>query len=252
MKHLLSVFFLAFVAATSLLLAACKKDPAPTTGTVIGQISPANSITAVTATSSTTPPTTATATPNGSGAYSFPNLAPGTYTLSFAPASGYATPASQSVAVTAGGTATAARVTATTGSSAATSLSYTVNGAPVSADLVEGINQLGFLYITGGNPQGTRSIFLKTNPAPTGARTYTFGGPGSTSEIILAEGLGANRHYWDTGFPGGSGTITITSVVVSPTRRQASGTFSCVATANNTLTTGTRTVTAGSFHNVDF
>ncbi|MBD2717267.1 hypothetical protein KBK19_19665 [Microvirga sp. STR05] len=253
MKHFAHYLLLAFIIATNLVMSSCGSDdpaPAPTTGTINGQITPANAVTTVTATSSATPVTTATATPTASGAYSFPNLVPGTYTLSYAPATGFAAPATQSVTVTAGGTATATPVTATMGSTGGGSLAYTVNGTPTTANLVTGNALFGSLIIQGSSNQGSRIVSLSLDGLPTSARTYTFGGAGSTSEITVTEVAGSSLAEWSTSAAGGTGTVTITSVSASP--RRASGTFTAVAPPRGTGATGTRTLTAGSFSNVAF
>ncbi|MDO7845911.1 carboxypeptidase regulatory-like domain-containing protein [Hymenobacter sp. M29] len=254
MKHLFQFLFLAFFAATTLVLSSCgddkKTDPTPTTGTVNGQISPANSVTTVTATSSATPATTATATPNASGAYTFSNLAAGTYTLSFTPATGYATPATQTVTVTAGGTATATPVTATTSSSGGATLAYTINGTATTANLVTANVLFGSLVIQSSSSVGARGVSLSLDQVPTGPRTYTFGGAGSTSEISVVEAAGAGLAEWNTTVSGGTGTVTITSVSTNP--RRASGTFSAVAQPRSGGASGTRTITTGTFSNVGF
>jgi hypothetical protein len=253
MKYFVHYLLLVFFFATTLVVSSCGSDdpaPAPTTGTVSGQITPANAVTTVTATSSATPATTATATPNANGAYTLVNLAPGTYTLSFTPASGFAAPATQSVTVTAGGTATATPVTATMGGSGGASFAYTVNGTPTTANLVTGNAVFGSLIIQSSSSQGSRSVSLSLDGLPTGARTYTFGGAGSTSEITVTEVVGSSLAEWSSTTAGGSGTVTITSVSANP--RRASGTFTAVAPARGTGATGTRTLTAGSFSNVSF
>lgn len=110
--------------ALPLALAACSKTaeptpaPAPTTGALEGTVSPAGAVTTVTATAPGG--LTFPATPNATtGVFSLANLAPGSYSLSFAPATGYVAPAVRTVAVVAGQTAavgTVAVVAITTGS----------------------------------------------------------------------------------------------------------------------------------------
>ena len=256
MKHLFQFLFLAFFAATSLVLSSCgddkKTDPAPTTGTVNGQITPANSITTVTATSTATPATTTTttATPNASGAYTFTNLAAGTYTLSFTPATGFAAPATQTVTVTAGGTATATPVTVTTTSTGGASFTYTINGTATTANLVTGNALFGSLLIQSSSSTGSRIVTLSLDVLPTGPRTYTLGGTSSTSEISVTEAVGTSLVDWSTSTTGGTGTVTVTSVSANP--RRVSGTFTAVAQPDGPGATGTRTITAGTFSNVAF
>ncbi|GAA3972283.1 carboxypeptidase-like regulatory domain-containing protein [Hymenobacter antarcticus] len=254
MQHLFHFLFVAFFAATSLLLTACggdkKKDPAPTTGMVNGQISPANAVTTVTATSGGTPATTATATPNASGVYAFAALAPGTYTLSYTPAAGFATPAPQTVTVAAGETVTAAPVTVTASvpGGSGSGFAYTVGGAPATATLVSANVLAGSLVLQGSSSSRTVSISL--DQVPTGPRTYSFGGVGSTSEITVMEAVGSNFAEWNTTLAAGSGYVTITAVSANP--RRVWGTFTAVAQPRGTGTTGTRTLTSGTFSNLSF
>ena len=103
--------FLALALPLSFLSCSKKEDaaPAPTTGTVEGTVSPAGALTTVTATNAGG--LTFLAAPNATtGAFSLPNLAPGTYQLSFAPAATFAAPAARSVTVVAGQTASAGTV----------------------------------------------------------------------------------------------------------------------------------------------
>ncbi|UOQ99920.1 DNA/RNA non-specific endonuclease [Hymenobacter sp. 5317J-9] len=84
-------------------------QPTPTTGTVTGNFSPAGALASVTAT-----PAAGGAAINATlltGAYSFAALPPGTYTLTYGPAAGYAAPAPQTVTVTAGATTLAPPLT---------------------------------------------------------------------------------------------------------------------------------------------
>ena len=253
MKHLFHFLFLTFFAATSLLLTACgdkKTEPAPTTGTVNGQISPANAVTTVTATSGGTPATTATATPNAGGVYAFAALAPGTYTLSYTPAAGFATPAPQTVTVAAGETVTAAPVTVTVSvpGGSGSGFAYTVDGAPATATLVSANVLAGSLVLQGSSSSRTVSISL--DQVPTGPLTYSFGGVGSTSEITVREAAGSNFAEWNTTLAAGSGYVTITAVSANP--RRVWDTFFAVAQPRGTRTASTRTLTAGTFSNLSF
>ncbi|WP_052732817.1 hypothetical protein [Hymenobacter terrenus] len=255
MKHFFFTILLALFAGFSLVLSSCsddkKADPTPTTGTVNGQITPANSVTTVTATSTATPTTTATATPTASGTYTFTNMAAGTYTLSFTPATGFTAPATQTVAVTAGGTATATPVTVTMGSTGGTAtFTYTINGTATTANLASANVLSGSLFIQSSSGTGSRIVTLSLDVLPTGPRSYTFGGASSTSEINVIEAAGSNLVEWSTSATGGTGTVTITSVTTNP--RRVSGTFSAVAQPDGSGATGTRTITAGTFSNLEF
>ena len=72
------------------------------TATLSGQVAPAGSIATVTAIDVSG--RLFTVTPTSTGAYSFPNLAVGSYTLAFTPTAGYVAPAPASATLVAGGT----------------------------------------------------------------------------------------------------------------------------------------------------
>ncbi|GAB3860194.1 hypothetical protein GCM10028822_37950 [Hymenobacter terrigena] len=93
------------------LLAGCKKEEpaapvtppvvvAPATGSATGTISPAGAVVTVTATSAAGVVYTVTPAA-GTGAFTLSNLPGGNYTLTFAPATGFAAPAAQPLAITA-------------------------------------------------------------------------------------------------------------------------------------------------------
>lgn len=172
-------------------------------GTITGQITPATAIIAVTANNVATS-TTLTATPNASGAYTFTNVAAGTYTLSFVPATGYAAPAPQSVTVAGSGTVVATPVTATTsGGGGGNSFAYTINGVATVANLVSANVFSSSLLIQSSSNSGSRTITLSLDGLPTGPRSYTFGGAGSTSEIVVSELVGTSLLEWNTTVAGG-------------------------------------------------
>lgn len=249
MKKISRFLLLALLAGTPIVFSSCeddKKVTPVTTGTVNGQITPANAVTTVTATSTATPVTTATATPNSTGAYSFTGLAAGTYTLSFTPATGFAAPATQSVTVTAGGTTTATAVTVTTTSSTASGMTYTVGGSARTAGIANAQVLLGSLVITGTGTTGALQISL--DGFNNAAGTFTLSAT-SNSAITYTEIAGTSFQEFTTYKAGGSGTVTITSVSTSP--RRVSGTFTAVAPGNNGAT-GTRTITNGTFSNLSY
>lgn len=109
MKKIANAYFSLFL-LLGLLLSACGDDsnPAPTVGTVAGTFAPANSLTAVTFTNAQGTATAGVLNQSGTFTVSLP---PGSYTLSFTAAVGYATPAPQVVVVTAGQTTTLATIT---------------------------------------------------------------------------------------------------------------------------------------------
>jgi hypothetical protein len=217
MKLLLHFLFVAFFATTTLVLSSCgdskKPDPAPapTTGTLNGQITPANSVTSVTATSTSTPATTATATPNASGAYTFSTLAAGIYTLSFTPATGFAAPNNLNiVVVTAGGITTAPPVTTPRGG--------TVNGQITPANAIS--------TVTAVSASNSNQIATAT-PSASGAYTFRLAAGTYTLRFTPATGFTAPPNQTIGVNDGGNTTP-------SPTRVTQSGgtaTFSIDGTA---------------------
>jgi hypothetical protein len=108
---------LALTAAAATLLFAttsCSKKEdatpaAPTTGSIEGTITPANSVATVTATN--VGGLTFLATPNTtSGVFTVPNLAPGAYVLTFSPRTGFQAATARTISVAAGSTAQAGTV----------------------------------------------------------------------------------------------------------------------------------------------
>ncbi|GAB3846164.1 hypothetical protein GCM10028822_05790 [Hymenobacter terrigena] len=82
---------------------------APTTGSIEGTITPANSVATVTATN--VGGLTFLATPNStSGVFNVPNLAPGAYVLTFSPRAGFQAATARTISVVAGSTAQAGTV----------------------------------------------------------------------------------------------------------------------------------------------
>lgn len=113
MKRILPYALAALLAVFS---QGCNKASEPTpqaaaqTGAVVGQVTPATGLTAITATP-VGGGSTYTATLNPSGAYAFVTLPVGTYTISYVAAAGYATPAPQTVTVTVNNTVTLPAIT---------------------------------------------------------------------------------------------------------------------------------------------
>jgi outer membrane murein-binding lipoprotein Lpp len=245
MKHLLQFLFLAFVIASTLVLSSCsenkKMDPAPTTGKVNGQITPANSVTTVTATSTATPAMTATATPNTSGAYSFTNLAAGTYTLSFTPAAGYTAPATQQVSVTTGGITVPDPTNVTQSGGTAT---LTVDGATVVVSLVRAQLAFGDLTLTLLDPTGQFTV-LYLSPFRGTAQTGSFAGF-SNAQLRYTNGSAE----WATPLTGPPlGSYSVTPVGTNPSR--ISGSFSATLQPLSGSATGTKAIT-GTFTSVAY
>lgn len=270
MKNLLH---LAFTAATVIMLTitgctGSKDDPTPavTTGTISGMVSPAGSITTVTATSASGQ--MATATPVAStGAYSFASLAAGTYGLTFAPATGYVAPAARPGVVVMTGQTTAAGTTTVSPTSpggAAGSFTWSEGGVAksgvVQAHTLQagGTSSVYTLNLTGATAAGggttNNDLVTLTLLNVSGPGTYALGI--SASGVLATATFNRNRigsptAIWGAG-PGlaggqGSGSITLTSF--NPTARTAAGTFTFTGgPVTNTGTVNTVAVTNGLFN----
>ena len=206
MKTIFHLLCLAVFACTTLLFSACgssKSDPTPTptaqTGTLNGQITPAGSITTVTATDAAAKSTTAT--PNATGAYSFAGLVAGTYTLSFAAATGYTAPANQTgVVVTAGGTTTAPPVTVTS----STSNNGRVNGQITPANAITTVTA-----VSASNQTTT------TTPSASGDYTFSLAAGNYTLRFTPASGFTAPANQLITVSAGGTTYPNPTNVTQS-------------------------------------
>ena len=178
------------------LLVSCgdkKADPQAQTqtATLSGQIQPAGSVTAVTATDGSG--RTAPATLSSTGAYSFAGLSLGNYSLSFTPAAGFVAPAAVSVSLSSGGTTVppvtvlmqtatlsgqiqpagaVATVTATAGNGRTYTATPTAAGTYAFPDLPLGTYTLSFVPVAG-----------YAAPAPL---TATLLGGGSTVPLVTA------------------------------------------------------------------
>lgn len=192
--------------------------PAPTTATLSGQVNPVSSVVTVTATNASG--VAVTVTPNATGAYFFPNLAFGAYALTFAPATGYAAPASTSVVLVSGGT-TAAAVTLTL---ATPSASFSVNGAAVRVGyffslIVAGQRFVRFSVQPGGAPGPT--VDLTVGGVTPVAGTYELNSYDYNASYLSADYFSYYSDQFALGRPN-SGTVTIT---VNPALRRYSGAF---------------------------
>lgn len=210
MHHYLRPLAFGLLVSASLAAASCSKkdDPQvqaqPTTATLSGQITPAGAITTVTATNASGK--TATATPTSTGTYSFPGLTPGTYTLTFAPATGYTAPAAATVTLAAGGT---------------TAPATTVAAVPVTATLSGQISPAGAITTVTATIAGGTAV--TATPSSTGA--YSFPGltPGTyTLTFAPATGYTAPSATTVTLVAGGT-TVPTTTVAATPTTATLSG-----------------------------
>ncbi|MBF9221651.1 hypothetical protein [Hymenobacter ruricola] len=221
----------------------------PQTAAISGQISPAGSVTTVTATDASGK--TTTATPGSTGAYSFPGLAPGAYTLTFAPAAGYTAPASLPVTLAAAGT-TAPAVTVAV---APASASFSANGVPVTpayifSQVFFGDRTLTFSVSPGGAPGPTVSIDLDGVTPAVGTYSLT----GSLTDYEATYNDANYQSYFTLGNNNGatrSGTLVITNVNAS--LRRFSGTFEFVGFGtNNAGVYVSARITNGVFTNLSY
>ena len=256
MHNVVRTLTLAAAVSAALLTSSCgdkASDPqaaAAQTATLSGQITPAGAVTTVTATDASGKATTAT--PNSTGAYSFPGLTLGTYTLAFTAATGYATPASQSVTLAAGGT-TAAATTATVARSTA---SFTAGGTPVTATYIFSQTLAGDRFLTftvspGGAPGPTLGIDMAGLVPIVGTYSLTGSAYGYSADYMGAD---YQSYYSDGNTPTGavkSGTLVITSV--NPTLRRFSGTFAFFGYGTtNSGAYVSKDITNGVFANVSY
>lgn len=225
------------------------------TATLSGQVSPAGSVTNVTATNASGK--TSTTAPATTGAYSFSAMAVGAYTLSFTPATGYTAPAS--VAVTLGTSGTTVPTTTLTTTRAAAS--FQVDATAVTAAYVFSQTMVDDRFLTftvspGGAPGPTVTINMAGLVPVVGSYPLD-------NNDYHASYLGADyTAYYSAKFGTGSatsGTLTITSV--DPAQRRFAGTFAFLGTdATSSAPSGqlpagtplTRTITKGIFTNVPY
>lgn len=219
------------------------------TATLSGQISPAGAITTVTATDGSGKATNAT--PGSTGAYSFPGLSVGAYTLTFTPAPGYSTPAAQQVTLAAAGTT----ATATTATLAPATVSFSANGVTVVptyifSQVFSGDRRILFSVSPGGAPGPTLSINLAGTMPVVGSYSLTGSLSGYDATYLAAD----YQSYFTIGNNNGaprSGTLVITSV--NPTSRRFAGTFEFVGFGNdNAGAYYSARITNGVFTNVSY
>ncbi|MDO7873464.1 carboxypeptidase-like regulatory domain-containing protein [Hymenobacter sp. ASUV-10] len=252
MKHFVLALSLALGSGAAVLTTSCSSsEPEPAKAALSGQITPAGSVSTVTAT--TAGGQTFTATPSSTGAYSFPSLTVGAYTLSFTAAPGYTAPAPQQVTLAAGGT-TAPSTTITL---APASASFVADGTPVTATYIfsqvfSGDRRLTFTVSPGGAPGPT--LFIHMDGALPVVGSYSLiNGNGDYDASYLAPNY--QNYYSDMGVdgssPGVGGTFTITNV--NATARRFSGTFSFTAYGStNAGTYVPAVITNGVFTNVTY
>ena len=217
--------------------------PAPTTGSLTGTVSPAGSISTVTATSAGG--LTFPVAPDGSGGFRFEALVPGVYTLSFAPAAGFAAPASRSLTVVAGATAAAGTVAVSPYVAVLRgTVSWETGGQTYTASSLSG----SLATITATAQTGNQADILTLNlPGLNGVGTYRLENQNqqNNASYIISNG-GVPAASYSTAVVGGlNGTVTVTSYDAAA--RTMSGTFGFVAT-NRVYTYATLTVSNGRFN----
>jgi len=216
------------------------------TATLVGQITPADAVTLVTATD--TRGHLYTAAPNSAGVYSFPDLAVGDYTLSYAPAPDYATPAPLQVTLAASVT-TASEIRVPIVSP---SVSFYANGTLVRPTHLYVSTQGGRRFIfsvsSGATPGPTLSLYLDGRTPAVGTYPLTSSLYGFSASYLAAD----NQHYFtngdiDTVPP--SGTLVITNV--NTNLRRVSGTFEFTGYSTNSAgATVSARITNGVFANM--
>ncbi|RYU83223.1 DUF6252 family protein [Hymenobacter persicinus] len=240
MHYLLRTWTLLLVLGASLLTvtSSCSKKenpaPAPTTGAVEGLISPVGSITTVTATSSGG--LTFPVVPNGaSGAFALPELAAGTYVLSFTPASGYVAPSPRTVDVVAGKTTAAGTVSVSGNGTPRGTVSWMKDGTAYSSTVLSGLinNQSFSLEAAAANPTFTDNVRLDVPLGITGPGTYSLAGSSDprsntadywrTSGTVTTSYTTQLRLTSPTTGINGTGTLTVSSYDAAT--RTMSGTF---------------------------
>jgi hypothetical protein len=212
-------------------------DPQPALGIITGKITPANSITNVTATNEAKK--TFTVTPSPLGEYSLGGLTAGTYTLSFTPANDYASPTDEQVVVKAGETVKAADITVKKSGGQG---EWKVNPATTatSATFVLATFQFGDLAIAMTNATAGQSVVFNLSDFTGNTGTFTAGGF-SQSQFMFSQNSGNTGNQWSANFLGGTATVTVTSVKSNP--RRVSGSFTGKLTPATSAATGTKEIT---------
>ncbi|RZK18672.1 MAG: carboxypeptidase regulatory-like domain-containing protein, partial [Hymenobacter sp.] len=204
MQKSIRLITLATALGTTLLTTSCGSktdDPQAQTQTAVlsGQVTPAASVTAVTATDISGKAYTATVT--SMGTYAFAAMPVGDYTLTFSPATGYAAPASVAAKLAASGTAVAA-ITVVLAKAA---VSFQVDGVAVTApyafsQTLSNDRFLTFSVSPGGAPGPTVSINMAGLTPAVG--TYSLDNSSSNAQYMTADYIS----YYSAKFGTGSAT----------------------------------------------
>ncbi|MDO7876336.1 DUF6252 family protein [Hymenobacter sp. ASUV-10] len=254
MKNVFHTLTLTVVAGGALLLAGCDADnPSPNvsgTGSITGQIEPAEAVYIVNASNNANRTFNAQTSPVA-GTYSFSNLADGTYTITYTAGTGYNTPAPQNVTVSGGGVATAPTVMATRigtpgGGTTTGSNSLSVGGTAVALSTASAVSQAGSLAIIMGGASG-QTVSLIVPSFANAAGTFPLTAPAMLTYAVIS---GTSAQQWDTMGAGGTGTLTVTAVGTNP--RTVSGTFTATAVPSAAGGgTGNKAI-SGSFSNLAY
>jgi len=215
-----------------------------TTGKVEGTISPAGAVSTVTATNAGG--LTFLDAPNPTtGTFSLADLAPGVYTLSFTPATGYVTPATRSITVVGGQTATAGTVVAASdGSIRSGTVSWTTDGTAYSTTAVTGqvdADNHTFYFSCASTGTVRDQLDLALSRSFFGPGTYSLGGTYESGKLLRTTGGITTGTY----YAGRSGTLVISSY--SMANGTISGTFGFVGADATTYPLQTVAVTNGTF-----
>jgi hypothetical protein len=142
------------------------------------------------------------------------------------------------------GTSSCTKPSNNTNSTPTPSFSATVNGSNPGVWTVTGGTNGGLITINGAGVGGI-TVGLEISATATG--TYQLAGPGGNAGVYGTTTPGTTS-YTTTGTSPYVGTLTITTYNAST--KTISGTFSFTAQENYPNSTGTATITAGSFANV--
>ena len=253
MPHFFRYGLLVILLALTATFISCTKktdDPGPTTGGLAGTVNPADALTSITATDGGG--LTFVARPAaGTGAFALADLKPGTYTLSFAPASGYAAPAARNITVVAGQTASAGTVSVVGNGTPRGTLTWTMNSTAYTTTAFSGTISSQAIELTATATAGSiTDVVTLSIPAFSGSASIStlggngYGVPGASYQRIANSIPGP---MYDTYGSTSTGSIVVTAFDANA--RTLSGTFGFVG-QNYSAATGTITtapVTNGTF-----
>lgn len=253
MKHLVRYLFSLLL--LSLFATACSQksdpSPAPTTGTITGTVNPAGAITQVTAKDAGG--LTFMATPDAkTGVFTTAALAAGQYTLSFTMATGYFPVADKTITVTAGQTASAGTVQASSdGTIKSGTMTWTVNGQTYNTTNLSGVADVTVnktLAVTGKSTSGTQvdQVYLQLGTVFYGVGTYPLQSGYYEGHYIRTVG-GITSFDYSTANIRNTTTGSLIVTQFDAATGTAAGTFAFTGGHFNGSTVTQATVTNGSF-----